>query len=134
MGKRLISVGIVFSLGLLALPGCRSRPSAAERVRRYFEMPKGQEVTSQNVRSAVLAKLPQGATVEEICSFLEKRGIGRDELSSYYPMPEERQIICRIDFDPKSSGLVKESYGVFFLLSKAGGLQDIQIEKWLTGP
>jgi len=43
-------------------------------------------------------------------------------------------ITCRIEFDRQSPGVVKESYGVFFLLDQQRRLKDVKVEKWLTGP
>jgi hypothetical protein len=64
----------------------------------------------------LLAKIRPGAAEQEVYEFLKSAGIGSDGLSSFYRADKEGVIACRIEFDRQSRGVVKESYGVFFLL------------------
>ena len=43
-------------------------------------------------------------------------------------------IICRIDYDPSSVGVVKTSYAIRFLFDVQKKLRDVGVEQWLTGP
>ena len=108
--------------------------SATERFRRYFEIAHGNELTPESARQVLLTKIPPGASEQEVYQFLKSAGIGADGLSSFYPADKDGVIVCRIEFDRESVAVVKESYGVFFLLDRRGRLQDVKIEKWLTGP
>lgn len=119
---------------LVAAVACEGAPSATERFRQHFQLAEGSELTPESARPALLAKIPPGSLEQEVYAFLRKAGIGADGLSSFFPADKEGVIVCRIEFDRKSAGVVKESYGVFFLLGEQRRLKDVKVEKWLTGP
>ncbi len=119
---------------LLTAVACEGASSATERFRQHFQLPEGRELTPASAREALLAKIPPGSSEQEVYGFLKKAGIGSDGLSSFYPADKDGVIVCRIEFDRKSPGVVKESYGVFFLLNEQRRLKDVKVEKWLTGP
>ena len=124
----------VITLFAISLIGCVQRPqSEAElRLRHYFNLPRAASLQSEP--SPLLTKLPIGTPEEEIYFFLDKSGVGRDGLSSYYRAGERGEITCRVEYDVKSSGLVKESFGVFLLLDDGRNLKSARVESWLTGP
>jgi len=118
----------------MILMGCDKGSSATERFRRYFQLTGVRDLTPESARQALLGKIPLGSSEGSVYEFLRNAGIGSDGLSSFYPADREGTIICRIEFDRKSPGIVKESYGVFFLLDEQRRLREIRVEKWLTGP
>ena len=124
----------VLTLSTILLIGCAQRPqSEAElRLRHYFDLP--QTASLQSKPSPAFTKLPIGTPEEEIYDFLDKSGIGKDGLSSYHRAGERGEIGCRVEYDVKSPGLVKESFGVFLLLDDGRNLKSARIERWLTGP
>ena len=119
---------------LLTAVACEGASSATERFRKYFQLADGKELTPESGRQALLAKIRPGAAEQEVYEFLKRAGIGSDGLSSFYPADKDGVIVCRIEYDRLSPGVVKESYGVFFLLDQQRRLKDVQVEKWLTGP
>jgi hypothetical protein len=119
---------------LLTAAVCDGASSATERFRRYFQLADGKELTPDSARQALLAKVRPGAAEQEVYEFLKRAGIGSDGLSSFYPADKEGVIVCRIEYDRQSPGVVKESYGVFLLLDQQRRLKDVKVEKWLTGP
>jgi len=119
---------------LLTAVACEGASSATERFRQYFQLADGKELTPESARQALLTKVRPGTSEQEVYEFLKRAGIGADGLSSFYPADKEGVIVCRIEFDRKSLGVVKESYGVFFLLDQQRRLKDVKVEKWLTGP
>ncbi len=119
---------------LLSAVACEGASSATERFRQYFQLAEGRELTPESARQALLTKIRPGSSEQEVYEFLKRAGIGSDGLSSFYPADREGVIVCRIEFDRGSSGVVKESYGVFFLLDEQRRLKDVKVEKWLTGP
>jgi hypothetical protein len=119
---------------LLTAVACEGASSATERFRRHFQLADGKELTPESARQALLTKIRLGAAEQEVYEFLKRAGIGSDGLSSFYPADKDGVIVCRIEFDRKSTGVVKESYGVFFLLDQQRRLKDVKVEKWLTGP
>ena len=119
---------------LLPAVTCEGASSATERFRRHFHLANGKELTAESARQALLTKIRPGAAEQEVYQFLKTAGIGSDGLSSFYPADKEGVIVCRIEFDRKSPGVVKESYGVFFVLDQQRRLKDVKVEKWLTGP
>ncbi len=102
---------------LLTAVACEGASSATERFRQYFQLADGRELTPESARQALLTKIRLGVAEQEVYEFLKRAG-----------------IVCRIEFDRESPGVVKESYGVFFLLDQQRRLKDVKVEKWLTGP
>ena len=117
----------------LLLAGCNAADETRERVRRYFEIPAGQKIVAETIRAAILATVPPGSGTDEVYAYLKRRGIGNDGLSSWYPA-EDGRIVCRVDDNPETLGLVKQSFGIFFLLDQNGKLKDVEAREWLTGP
>lgn len=124
---------LILCVALTAV-ACEKGSSATERFRRYFQLAEVRDLTPESARQALLAKMPPGSSEQHVYEFLKKAGIGSDGLSSFYLADKEGTIVCRIEFDRKSPGVVQESYGVFFLLDKQRRLKDVRVEKWLTGP
>ncbi|MCK6480223.1 MAG: hypothetical protein L6R43_08740 [Planctomycetes bacterium] len=105
--------------------------SATARLKRHFGLEKAG--TPGEIREGLLRKVPAGTPEQAVIAFLGNSGIGKDGLSSWYPADEQNEIFCRIELDPASFGLVKESYGIGFRLDGNRNLLDIQIHKWSTG-
>jgi hypothetical protein len=122
------------ALSAISLITCGQHPqSEAElRLRHYFDLP--QTASLQSKPSPLLTKLPIGTPEQYIYDFLDKSGVGKDGLSSYYRAGERGEIICRVEYDVKSPGLVKENFGVFLLLDNDRNLSSARVERWLTGP
>ena len=118
---------------MVLLAGCDPQADLEQRTRRYFEMPASQHVNAVTIRSAILSGTPLGSPPEQVYAYLERRGIGKDGLSAYYPLNEKGEIVCRVEYNPKTFSLVTKSFGIFFLLDQDQKLQDIQIQEWLTG-
>lgn len=109
-------------------------PTAQYRLIDYFELNEIREFTPESARTALLSKMPVGTQETEIYDFLNKKGIGKDNLSSFHPADGRDQIVCRIEYDPNLPGLVKKHFGIFFLLDEEKKLRDIRIKPWVTGP
>ncbi len=112
--------------------GCNFENTAGERLLKHFDLQELQKFDVDKVRSKLLMQLPKGSSESEVYQFLKEAKIGADKLSSYYPLKNGR-IICRIEFDPETSGAVKESFGIFFIMDEKECLQDIEIKSWITG-
>jgi hypothetical protein len=108
--------------------------TAEKRIRKHFSLSIKDKVTEKVVRKSILQNLPQGSSSEEVYSFLKKRKIGKDKLSSFYPLDEKGEIACRIEFDPESGYIVQEHYCVVFRMDERKKLKDIQLNTWYTGP
>jgi len=119
---------------VMLLAGCGS--TATGRFREYFQITRDdvRELTPESARKVLLRKIPQDTSEQRVYEVLKEAGIGSDGLSSFYPGTKENTIVCRIEYDPKTFGIVKESYIISFLLDDQRRLKDIRIEKWLTGP
>lgn len=125
---------VVPTLFAISLMSCGQPPqSEAEiRLRHYFDLPR--VASLQSKPSPLLTKLPIGTPEEGIYDFLDNSGLGKDGLSSYHRADERGEIICRVEYDVKAPGMVKESFGVFLLLEADRKSKDARVERWLTGP
>lgn len=133
-GNFVKALTLMLCLVLLPAVACEGTSSASERFRKHFQLAEGKELTPESARQALLTKIYLGAAEHDVYDFLKKTGIGTDGLSSFYPADKQGVIVCRIEFDRTSAALVKESYGVFFMLDEQHRLKDVKVEKWLTGP
>jgi hypothetical protein len=122
---------ILFAISLITC-GQRPQSEAELTLRHYFDLPK--TASLQSKPSPLLTTFPIGTPEDEIYDFLEKSEVGKDGLSSYYRAGERGEIICRVEYDVKSPGLLKESFGVFLLLDDDRKLNSARVERWLTGP
>ena len=121
---------------MVLLAGCDPQADLEQRTRRYFEMPASQHVNAVTIRSAILSGTPLGSSPEQVYAYLERRGIGKDGLSAYYPLNylgAKDKIVCLIGYNPKTLGVVKNKFSVFFLMDRDQKLQDIQVQEWHTG-
>jgi len=134
--RKSVNGGLVEGLTLLlcivlTAVACEGASSATDRFRQYFQLGEGRELAPGSAREALLAKIPRGSSEQEVYEFLKKAGIGSDGLSSFYPADKYGVIVCRIEFDRKSAGVVKESYGVFFLLNEQRqGRESREVVDW----
>ena len=120
---------------MILLAGCHgSSVELDQRVRRYFDIPQSQEVNAPSIRSAIIRHVPLGSSTDIIYAYLDQVGIGKDRLSSYYPVNDQGDIVCRIEFDPQSVELVKKSVGIILATNSEHKLKDIHVKEWLTGP
>ena len=119
---------------IVLLAGCSTQGELEQRTRRYFEVPASQQVTAATIRSAALSGVPLGSSTKQVYAYLERRGIGKDGLSSYYPVNDKGEIVSRVEFNPKMTDVVKKSFGIIFVMGTNGKLRDIQVKEWLTGP
>jgi hypothetical protein len=110
-----------------------NRNTANKRVRKHFAIPDEKAVNKDSIRSTLAVSLPRGSSEQDVYSFLTKCGIGKDQLSSYFPL-KEGVISCRIEFDPKSGQLVHEHYLITFLMDQSKTLAGIVVDEWTTGP
>jgi hypothetical protein len=113
--------------------GCHSQSqSEAEiRLRQYFQVPA--EVSLESNPSPILKHIPIGTPETDIYRVLDQDGIGKDGLSSYYRAGERGEIVCRVEYDVKTPGLVKESFVIFLLLDADRKLVEARVRKDLTG-
>ena len=112
---------------------CRwhSQSEAETRLRKYFQL--SPNVMLESKPSPILKQISFGTPENEIYQFLDRNGVGKDGLSSYYRAGERGEIVCRVEYDVKSPGFVKESFGVFLSLDQERKLTDVRIQRWLTG-
>ena len=118
---------------IVLLAGCSAQGKLEQRTRDYFQIPSSQQVSAATIRSAALSGVPLGSSTKQVYAYLERRGIGKDGLSSYYPVDEKGEIVCRVEYDPKSLDVVKKSFGIIFVVDTEGKLRDILVKEWLTG-
>ena len=128
----------IFLMSLIcAFSGCASIRDAdddlARRCRKYFAMDPKSEVNAVSIRNAILKMIPMGSDEDVIKARLDESGIGKDGLSSYFPVDSEGRLVCRVEFDRRTFGFVKKSYGVLFRLNSEKKLKDVAVEEWLTG-
>lgn len=125
--------------GLVFVAGCVS-PDATSRLARQFDLRR--VGSPEIIREGLLSKVPVGTPMDEVLEFLHGAGIGKDGLSSVYllnaagnqaPPTEATAVFCRIEFDPRTFGFVKESYGISFDLDDRRLLRDVVVHRWLTG-
>jgi hypothetical protein len=128
----LVWVGAFVGLLVAACFGCvLMHPDATTRLARQFDL---DDVSSeQAIEAGLVAKLPVGTSESEVGAYLQRCGIGRDRLSSWYPANKDGEIVCRIEYDVAEPALVKESYCVFFRLDERRTLAAIRVKRWLTG-
>ena len=48
-------------------------------------------------------------------------------------MDKQREIVCRIEFNPKTFDVVKKNFGVIFVMGNDGKFKDVVIKEWATG-
>ena len=130
--SKIQNVQLVYCLTVL-LAGCSAQGELEQRTRRYFEIPASQQVSAAAIRSAILNGTPLESSPKQVYAYLERRGIGKDGLSSYFPLNEKGEIVCRVEYHPKTLDVVKNSFGVFFIIDHDKKLKDIQVQEWRTG-
>lgn len=113
--------------------GCSSRLEIEQRLRHYFGISTGAKVNPGTIQSAILRDLSTGVSAQTIYDYLDKKGIGRDGLSSYYPINPAGEIVCRVDFNPKAFDLVKKSYVIIFSMETNDQLKNVSVKENLTG-
>jgi len=91
-------------------------------------------VSLESSPSPVLKQIPIGTPENDIYRVLDRAGIGKDGLSSYYRADERGEIVCRVEYDVKTPGLVKESFVIFLMLDADRKLIEVRIRRDLTGP
>jgi hypothetical protein len=124
--NQIISIVILMS-GLLV--GCV--PTTEDRVRTEFGIGAHDAIGTNEIRAAILKLIPIGTPEGKVIEDLRRR-TEADKLVTV--STADRQINCRIDYDPRSVGVVKTSYLIHFLLDDQRILKDVQIKEWLTGP
>src|SRR5262245_26858619 len=124
---------MILSFGFLSM-SCRSQSQseAETRLRRYFHLSANESLESSP--SPILKQIPPGTPESDIYRVLDLNGIGKDGLSSYYRADERGEIVCRVEYDVKSPGLVKESFVIFLSLDEDRKLTGGRIRRDLTGP
>jgi hypothetical protein len=133
MRSIVVTVSLVLAAvaGMAACSGCSSNGTATQRTSSYFGLT---DVSSVDViRAGLLAKLPVGSTQDQVMAFLKASGIGADDLSSFHPADKDGDIVCRIEYDPRSMGFVKENYVILFQLNDEHKLRNIDVLMGLTG-
>lgn len=119
---------------MLLLSACeRSSYSEAEaRLRNHFGISTSASIDSEP--SPILKMLPLGTPEDLIYDYLNRSGIGKDALSSFYPANANAEIVCRVEYDADSPGIVKESFVLLFILDEQRRLKRVDIQRGLTGP
>ena len=127
----------VMLITAVAVAGCKTAatPSVDQRLRNYFQITaEKREMTTDNVREALLAKVPVGTPEPQIYEFLKHSGIGEDRLSAFYPANDDRQIFCYVNSDPamyQAFGSNKnKGYAITFILDMRDQLHDIRVQSW----
>ncbi len=102
-------------------------------MRTTFNIPKGTALTSENIRAAVLNKIPINTSEQNIYKILKEMKIGEDKRTSFYPANDKGRIVCRFEYSPWDFKLVHKHYGILFQLDKKRFLEDVIVDEWLTG-
>jgi hypothetical protein len=118
--------------------GCT--PSAETRIKKQFGIKVSGEATEEQIRLAILEKLPIGTSTDKICAFLDASGFAKGTKSEYYRPGEEpvnhsntNAIWCSIDYANLPWRLVYVSYGISFQLDSSGNLTNVTVGRGLTG-
>jgi hypothetical protein len=119
---------VVLVAVLLVIAGCST---ATSRLQRQFQL--SDVDTPEAIEAGLAAKVPIGTSEQGVLDFLAASGIGTDGLSSVDRAGKDGEIWCRIEYDPSTFGLVKESYGIAFRLDGDRRLASIHVSKVLTG-
>lgn len=127
-----LTVGLLVVGFLLWIEWQAQSSSAEQRLRLLAGIPASAHVTPDTARQQLLQQLPPGTDEEHVYRYLEQH-LGSDEHSSYSRADADGRIVCRIGYNPNTFGFAKASFGIFFILDRAGRLQDIEVERWLTG-
>jgi hypothetical protein len=128
----LVALAALVLLTVGTCAGCvLTHPDATTRLARHFDL--GDVSSEQAIEAGLAAKAPAGTSEAAVADFLVRSGIGADHLSSWYPANKDGVIVCRVEYDPATLGLAKESYGIFFRLDERRTLAEIDVKRWLTG-
>jgi hypothetical protein len=117
---------------LITLAACESN-TAEERLRAHLGLPGTVQLSEQTIREAFLRKIPVGTAVQEVERRLSEAGVGKDKLSSYVGPDASRTAYLRVDFDPRTLGVVKTHYEIPLNFSPDMKLSDVEVKIWRTG-
>ena len=130
---------LISAVVCLVLTGCT--PSAENQIKRQFGIRVQGEATEEQIRTAVLERLPLGTRADRIYAYLDRVGFASGTKSQYYKPGEEpvnhantNAIWCIIDYANRPWRLVYVSYGVDFELDASGALTNVTVGRGLTGP
>lgn len=128
-----ILVSIVIAIILLGVIGCQGtkRSEAEIRLRKYFQISESEAVEA--IPNPIVSKLPEGSSENTVYQFLDSVGIGKDSMSSYFLLNDRNEVVCRVDYDRRNPGVVKESFGIIFIFNQEKKLNGITVKRWLTG-
>ena len=122
---------------LLVGGGCCSlaRAGATPRQRKHFDLTRAEVASPEAIEAALARKVPPGTTEEDLLAFLRRSRIGADPLSSVSVIddPLVPRVVARVEFDPRTLGLVKEHYALIFTLDGNRRVATMVAKKWFTG-
>ena len=120
---------------LVAIAGVACAGASADaRLKAYFDLPANTPTDTLVLRDAILRRVPRGTREAAVDSMLAQNGVGADGLSSYQPAVSGDTALLRVEYDRRAWRIVAESYVVHLAFDQSGGLEDVRVVRWLTGP
>jgi hypothetical protein len=98
------------------------------RLRHYFIIKPGEELTKTSIRKAVLAQLPIGSTSNSIEAYFAKTGLNKDKQISISGTVDDPEIICKFDYDPDFTYEVRHSYDIILHMDKNKQMNGVSVE------
>ncbi len=111
---RKIAVAISFTLCLTLVVTGIGVSSTESQIQSYFQLSAYIGAVPDQVRQAILKKLPIGSPEAEIRSFLLHRGIGTDANTFCVEGNHHTSLTCRIGIRPSFWQLVRQNYTLSF--------------------
>ena len=115
----------------LALLACARADDPVQRLRAWFDIVGAEE--PDQLRVQLLAAMPPGTTEDALVKRFAHAGIGSGgRAGKWVRLENPHRFLVRTGRGGK--GWVEHEYALTFLFAVNGRLNDIKVEKWLTGP
>ena len=100
--------------------------STEKQVSKYVGLPVYVGAVPEQIREALLEKLPRGSAMADVRRFLVQQGIGATADSGC--TAEESVLICKLGLDPSFWKLLRERYNIFFDFDRDKRLRDVHVD------
>ena len=124
---------VVLLLLIACASGCRRQSETDIRMRQYFKIPAGSEISARVVKQALIKALPVGSGTKRIYTFIQQSGLGGDGLSACEPATSKGVIYCSINPDLSRLKLLDKMYSIVFVLDARKRLESITVEAFAFG-
>ena len=124
----------LFIVWYLQVHGNDANKEFEQRIRNYFNISSQQQINNSSIKDSILMEIPVGSSFEQALGYLTSKKIGRDALSTFYPINKDKIIIIRTEYNPRFFFVVKRRYTIKLMFGVDDKLQDINIESVAIGP